>query len=402
MEKEPVQQPESIEILQAPVNPSIQQLPGDLSQDFEAQLIRAAGILEGKETHQLAQASESFRMQDFAKYQTCEEAKIAARALNIKSRKDYKEKYKIDPRLPANPDGKYGNEFLGWADFLGTNKQSWKERSNVIYQTCEEAKVAARALKFKTSSDYKEKYKIDPRLPANPDGKYGNEFLGWSDFLGRNLSTRQLPAILGDDFKGHLSEAAPILELNSSNELGLKYQSYEEAKVAAQALNIKSSTDYKKTYKIDPCLPDSPERKYGNKFLGWRDFLNKKKYQTYEEAKVAAQALKIKSLLDYNKKYKMDPLLPASPSVKYRKEFLGWANFLGTANRSKVEIGKEKYQTYEDASYAARALKFQSRSAYMAFHHKDSKLPSNPKTKYGKDFLGWGDFLGTDYVSHFF
>jgi hypothetical protein len=51
-------------------------------------------------------------------YSTWQEAGEAARALGISKQKEYKSRYKEDPRLPSNPDTFYNN-FPGWPTFLG-------------------------------------------------------------------------------------------------------------------------------------------------------------------------------------------------------------------------------------------------------------------------------------------
>ncbi len=299
MEKEPIQQPEVIETLQAPVNPSIQQLQDDLSNDFKAQLSEAAAILKLNQVYQLGQ-----------KYQTYYEAKIAAQALKFQSAEDYRKNYKTDPRLVRNPDDKYKKTFIGWADYLGTENKSKKDRAKEIYQTYEEAKNAAQALKFQSAEDYKKNYKIDPRLHVCPDKKYGTSFVGWADYLGT------------DNLSSNNKERSKII-----------YPTYEEARTAARALKFKFVADYKKKYKKDPRLPCSPDRIYGKAFLGWEDFLDidkfKKVYRTYEEASYFAQALEFESVEDYKKNYTIAARLPADPEKQYGTAFKSWEDFLG-------------------------------------------------------------------------
>jgi hypothetical protein len=55
-------------------------------------------------------------------YVICKEASRAAQRLKIKTKDDYKEKYKQDPRLPGNPREKYP-DFPGWVKFLGKKNQ---------------------------------------------------------------------------------------------------------------------------------------------------------------------------------------------------------------------------------------------------------------------------------------
>jgi hypothetical protein len=53
-------------------------------------------------------------------YKTYKEAKEAVRKLKIKSNKEYRKRYKIDPRLPSTPSKTYENKgWVNWYDFLG-------------------------------------------------------------------------------------------------------------------------------------------------------------------------------------------------------------------------------------------------------------------------------------------
>ena len=57
-------------------------------------------------------------------YETYKEASMAAIRLNIRTIREYKARYKEDPRLPAHPERKYENDgWEGWAKFLGKNTQ---------------------------------------------------------------------------------------------------------------------------------------------------------------------------------------------------------------------------------------------------------------------------------------
>ena len=83
------------------------------------------------------------------------------------------------------------------------------------------------------------------------------------------------------------------------------YSTYEEASFAAQELGIKTKIEYTIRYKEDPKLPCHP-RTYKEKYKGWSLFLNNKNskqcYETYKEASLAAQKLNIKSSVTFKLK----------------------------------------------------------------------------------------------------
>lgn len=162
------------------------------------------------------------------------------------------------------------------------------------------------------------------------------------------------------------------------------YPTWQEASGAAIALGIKTQVEYRKRYKEDPRLPASPEQVYAD-FSVWKVFLGgqlKEPYGTCQEASRAAIALGIKGNKEYNKRYKEDPRLPSAPSVFYA-DFPGWMVFLDTGF----------YKTWQEATRAIIALGIKSQREYAKRYKEDSHLPSNPHRFYA-DFQGWNEFLG--------
>jgi len=314
-------------------------------------------------------------------YATYDEARDAARALGITSNNEYKNRYKEDPRLPGLPSGKYPDEFVSWPDFLGTENISTMERSDQLYATYDEARGAARALGIKTRLEYLSRYSENPRLPANPPSKFRGTFVSWSDYLG----------------SGRISNQERSVQL---------YATYDEARNAARALGLKSIHEYNARYKEDSRLPRNPNMKYGRDFVSWPDFLGTKNismkersgqfYATYDEARDAARALGIKTSTEYVERYQEDPRLPRDVGRKYGQAFTGWGDFLGTGNAPAVKRKPgEIYSSFDEARTAARALGFRTAAEYIQRYKEDPRLPSNPQLKYRSDFKGWADFLGT-------
>lgn len=167
-------------------------------------------------------------------YSTWQEASTTAKKLGARNSTDYlKEIYKKDPRLPSDPTTTYKN-FPGWKKFFG-------KREKVFYSTWQEASRVVRNLGFKTSKEYRKKYKIDTSLPAMPNDFY-KDFPGWSVFL--KSKKRSL------------------------------YKTWQEASISAKKLGIKSVSQYKNKYKKDLKLRANPNAIYSN-WPGWPIFLNK-------------------------------------------------------------------------------------------------------------------------------
>lgn len=337
-------------------------------------------------------------------YSTYQEASQAAQLLGCKSGEEYKRRYKEDPKLTSSPSTIYPLDWKGWSAFLG------KEN---IYLSYDEASIAAKRLGCKSGADYKRHYKKDPRLRAKPDKVYPNQWLGWPSFLGlkcfystyeeASFAAQKLGCLFGTQYK-KIYKNDPYLPsapqkvyskdwTSWSDFLGNKglYSSYKDARLAAQKLGIKSGADYRVNYKKDPRLPALPYRFYKKDWLGWIEFLGKSKrvfYPSYAEAQQAARDLKISSNVEYLKRYKEDPHLPSAPANTYSKDWHNWAAFLGKNQRS-------FYQSYKEASIASQKLGITTGSEYFKRYTEDPHLPSTPPIFYADDWIGWRDFLRT-------
>ncbi|WP_435609721.1 integrase repeat-containing protein [Pseudomonas knackmussii] len=119
-----------------------------------------------------------------------------------------------------------------------------------------------------------------------------------------------------------------------------EFYTYEETQAAVQALGIKNPTDYRKRYSEDPKLPDIPELVYANSGrASWDTFLEIKEYKFYAPH-TAAQALGVKSQSDYRNRNRNrnieDPRLPAQPRgfLFDPKDWEAWKAFLHNSKPS--------------------------------------------------------------------
>ncbi|MEL4238242.1 gamma-mobile-trio integrase GmtZ [Shewanella xiamenensis] len=242
-------------------------------------------------------------------YPTYADAQQAAQALGITSRQEYKRRYRGDPRLPYSPDRIYAANWQSWSQFLGTavkfyptyaDAQQAAQALGIIVpfsNTGETNQQAAQALGITSRQEYKRRYREDPRLPCNPHRTYAANWQSWSQFLGT-----------AEKF----------------------YPTYADAQQAAQALGIKTQRDYKRRYREDQRLPYSPDEIYAADWQSWPKFLGTadKFYPTFADAQQAAQALGIKSWTEYTHRYREDPRLPATPDKFYTAGWQSWTAFL--------------------------------------------------------------------------
>ncbi|WP_370258780.1 gamma-mobile-trio integrase GmtZ [Marinobacter nauticus] len=348
------------------------------------------------------------------KYATLAEASEAAQRLGFKTISEYKDGYQQDPKLKANPNIVYAEDWTDWYRFLGAERPSEK------YSTLAEASEAAQRLGFKKQTEYREGYKKDPKLSSNPEKYYAGDWDDWYSFLGNARADRYMtlaeaseaaqrlgfkkqaeyreaykqdPKLPPDPEKFFAEDWSNWYSFLGTDRPDGKYVTLAEASESAQRLGLKTSTDYKEGYKRDPKLPSHPDETYGKGWVDWYGFLGterpRKKYATLAEASEAAQRLGLKTYTEYQKGYKKDPKLTAVPSDFYAEDWDDWYSYLGIER-------PEKYATLAEASEAAQCLGFKSGQEYYRGYEKDPNLPSTPHQFYSEHWISWSHFLGNE------
>ncbi len=183
-------------------------------------------------------------------FETYDEASTAAKELNIKNPKEYKKRFRENPRLPKNPKRFYAavwEERGGWGGFLGQTIRTRHEKG-FYYPTIEEASTAAKLLRCFHIRHYIERRHKDPRLPSDPKTFYGQEAwkrlgaCGWWKYLGcyeANMAYRP-------------------------------YQTVAEASQAAQRHGFRTPEEYKQRCKrADRKLESRPDIWYHSR--GWEE-----------------------------------------------------------------------------------------------------------------------------------
>ncbi len=289
-------------------------------------------------------------------YATYLEAQCATQALGIVSGPAYQSRHKENPKLPANPQMFYAKSgWIDWYTYLGKKKRD-------LYTSYADAALASQILGIKNGGDYRARYLEDPRLPANPQNFYAKTgWMGWNSFLGNKkhyyypsyaeaqMAAKALGIKDSKQYLAHFREDARLTSNPSSlyknigwsnwyDFLGNKkpyfYATYAEAKAAVYAMGIISIYDYRRRSRSDPKLPTNPLKFYADQgWVDWYHFFGNEKrsfYETYIEARSAAQALRVKGQKDYQKRYREDPKLPSSPNDIYSKSgWVDWYDFLG-------------------------------------------------------------------------
>lgn len=206
--------------------------------------------------------------------------------------KDYKTRYKNDPRLPSSPEQKYGEEFKdagGWTCVTGNKFYTFQK----FLKTCKK-------MKFLDQKDYKTRYKDDSKLPSAPDEKYGGEFKragGWACVSGKTT---------------------------------VNYYTFPQFLKACKKMKFTGWEDYQARYKDDPRLPSNPNKKYQGKFkdAGGLACVTGNKFYTFPKFLKVCKKMEFANRLDYKNRYRNNPKLPSAPDAKYGEEFRcagGWS-----------------------------------------------------------------------------
>ncbi len=179
------------------------------------------------------------------------EARDYVRSLHLNGSKEYANWLKTSERpydIPTTPAQVYKTEWIGWGDWLGTNRISNK---NKLFRNFIEARDYVRSLQFNGSKEYVIWSKTLERpedIPAVPSKTYKTEWIGWGDWLGTyTISTNERT-----------------------------FRSFPEARAFVRGLKFKGKNDYaiwSKTPERPNDIPTTPAQVYKTEWIGWGDWL---------------------------------------------------------------------------------------------------------------------------------
>ena len=399
-----------------------------------------------------------------------EDARVWASSKKLKSRTQWN-KLRNNPgfrtsNIPSNPAATYGEAFKlagGWGWFLGTGNLPPKDR---VFLPFPQARKWARKSGAKSQKQWCDLCKkpgwLPKGIPASPQGVYGDDFLGWGDFLDtRNIRPQDRVFISIEDasdwgvarrlssssawFKAAKSLNWPenipkdpsvsygdafylmggwggFLRTGNVPFAARQWRSLDEAAAWARTQNITRSCEWFNLFrdnKIPKDVPRCPHKVYGSEFYdrgGWGWFIGtgyvakqKREYLTLDDARSWAVSQGVSSQSDWFERCKQQNFppanVPSSPQTVYGHDFKsrgGWGWFLGTGNKAPSDF---EFMSIEDASrWAIFQGIYGSRSwrEYMRLNQRPTNIPANPCEVYGQQFKnigGWRGFLGQTKLS---
>jgi Hypothetical methyltransferase/Helicase conserved C-terminal domain/Type III restriction enzyme, res subunit/Integrase repeat unit len=194
-----------------------------------------------------------------------------------------------------------------------------------------------------------------------------------------------------------------------------KWRPFLDARAFVHTLGLKSSAEwnsYCKSRKKPSDIPSAPHHIYRTEFKGMGDWLGTgtiaprdrhHQYRPFAEARAFVHGLNLKNNAewrDYCRSGRKPTDIPVNPDRAYGSKFQGFGDWLGTGRP-----GPRNYTflPFAEARTFAHSLKLKNHkewSTYCASGKKPSDIPSAPNETYGTEFIGWGNWLGTGYISN--
>ena len=159
----------------------------------------------------------------------------------------------------------------------------------------------------------------------------------------------------------------------------------------------------------------------------------KKAWRPFEEARVFARSLKLRSKTEwfqYRKSGERPDDIPKSPNDVYKNDgWKGWIDWLGNEDRIKVfseegkkkmsetlkgriiseehkrkisEAGKKSWRPFEEAREFVRSLQLKNTREWEEYRNSGKKpddIPSHPNVIHKNDWVSWPDWLGYEELA---
>jgi len=187
---------------------------------------------------------------------------------------------------------------------------------------------------------------------------------------------------------------------------GGKAREYDKAREYARSLGLSSKKEwieFTKSEKIPLDIPVNPNETYKDKFQGFENWLDceiQSKFLSYEDAGKLLNEIGINSsvkFLKLSKSGKRPKNIPSNPPGTYKKDWKGWAPFLGKEIKGKTGVKKD-FLSFEEAREYVRKLKLKGTNEwrkYCTSGNKPSNIPSLPDVLYNTKWEGMSDWVGT-------
>jgi Phage-integrase repeat unit len=128
------------------------------------------------------------------------------------------------------------------------------------------------------------------------------------------------------------------------------------------------------------------------------------KFRPFAEARDYVRSLILKNAREWEEYCRTGnkPLdIPSSPNTKYKSEWKGYGDWLGTGTARRKRTAQISYRPFDKAREYVRTLGLKGETDWKEFcklGKRPQDVPSNPDIIYREEWKGWGDWLGTGPV----
>jgi superfamily II DNA or RNA helicase len=191
------------------------------------------------------------------------------------------------------------------------------------------------------------------------------------------------------------------------------YRSYKDAKKFVRSLGLKSGPQWRtycKSGNKPKDIPTALDAVYKNEWEGMGEFLGtgtvasyNRNYRSYKDANKFVRSLGLKSRDDWDEYCKSGNKpkdIPTALHAVYKNEWEGMGEFLGTGTVASKDI---IYLSYEETTEFVRTLGIKTENdwhTYCKSGNKPKNIPFKVERTYKNEWNGWGEFLGTGYLSY--
>ena len=125
-------------------------------------------------------------------------------------------------------------------------------------------------------------------------------------------------------------------------------------------------------------------------------------WRSFEEARAFVQGKNLLRTHDWHEFSKSElrpPDIPSNPNVQYKDK--GWQGFPDWLGSGFIPVKERTYRPFSEARAFVRKLNLKKQKdwkKYMGSGNCPSDIPSNPNLVYSREWLGYGDWLGTGRV----
>jgi hypothetical protein len=192
----------------------------------------------------------------------------------------------------------------------------------------------------------------------------------------------------------------------------LKYLPFQEARKFVHSLGLKSQSQWREYYKSGKKpsnIPSNADAVYKGDWKNWGDWLGTgrmadqhKVFRDFNTARAFIHQINLSNQdewREYCRSGKKPSDIPANPARRYKKEWKGYGDWLGTGA---IASFNKKFKTYSASRDFVRGLGIKSLTQwrkYVKSGKKPDDIPTNPNSYYVKEWKSWGDFLGTGFIA---